>query len=117
MAGRPKDERRETVNAPACTGGGRAGGAWRRRPHDLPPWEETPSPCFVAWKEDGTWELIEEALRRRVRKAEGKRFAPTAGIIDSQALKTGDQGGGRTALTWPSKSVAASATCSWTPRA
>jgi putative transposase len=44
--------------------------------------------------EDGAWELIEEALRRRrVRGAEGKKPAPTAAVIDGQAVKTSDQGG------------------------
>ena len=61
-------------------------------PHDLPPWE-TPSVCFTAWTEDGTWEWIEEVLRARVRKGEGKKPAPTAAIMDSQAVKTSDQGG------------------------
>ena len=86
----PKYARREIVNAILYVL--RAGCAWRMLLHDQPQWE-TPYTCFIAWKEDGTWELIEEALRRRVRRAEGRRPAPTAGIIDSQAVKTGDQGG------------------------
>jgi putative transposase len=91
--GRPaKYERREIVNAILYVL--RRGCAWRMMPHDLPQWE-TPYVCFTSWSEDGTWELIEEALRRRVRKAEGKKPAPTAAIMDCQAVKTSDQGGPR----------------------
>lgn len=86
----PKYERREIVNAILYVL--RAGCAWRLMPHDLPQWE-TPYVCFTTWSEDGTWELIEEVLRGRVRKTEGRNPAPTAAIIDSQAVKTSDQGG------------------------
>ena len=89
--GRPaKYERREIVDAILYVL--RAGCAWRMLPHDLPQWE-TPYVCFTSWSEDGTWELIEEVLRRRVRKSEGKKPAPTAAIIGSQAVKTSGQGG------------------------
>ena len=91
--GRPaKYARREVVNAILYVL--RSGCAWRMMPHDLPP-KETAYACFALWDADGTWEKIEETLRRRVRKREGKRPAPTAAIIDSQAVKTSDQGGPR----------------------
>lgn len=91
--GRPaKHERREVVNAILYVL--RSGCAWRMMPHDLPP-KETAYACFALWSEDGTWEKIEAVLRTRVRKAVGKKPAPTAAIIDSQAVKTSDQGGPR----------------------
>lgn len=91
--GRPaKYARREVVNAILSVL--RAGCAWRMRPHDLPP-KETAYAYFERWSEDGTWERIEEVLRRRVRRDAGKRPAPTAAIIDSQAVKTSDAGGPR----------------------
>jgi hypothetical protein len=36
---------------------------------------------------------VEAALRGKVRRAAGKKPAPTAAIIDSQAVKTSDAGG------------------------
>ena len=91
--GRPaKYARREVVNAILYVL--RSGCAWRMMPHDLPP-KETAYACFALWSEDGTWEKIEEVLRVRVRKAAGKKPAPTAAILDSQAVKTSDQGGPR----------------------
>ena len=91
--GRPaKYERREIINAILYVL--RSGCAWRMMPHDLPP-KETAYAYFERWREDGTWEQIEAALRGKVRRAAGKRPAPTAAIIDSQAVKTSDQGGPR----------------------
>ena len=88
----PVHERREVVNAIFYVL--RSGCAWRMMPHDLPP-KETAYGCYALWIKNGTWALIEETLRARVRKAAGKRPAPTAAIMDSQAVKTSDQGGPR----------------------
>ena len=91
--GRPaKHARREVVNAILYVL--RSGCAWRMMPHDLPP-KETAYACFALWTKDGTWEQIEERLRGKVRRAAGKKPAPTAAIIDSQAVKTSDAGGPR----------------------
>ena len=91
--GRPaKYERREIVNAVLYVL--RSGCAWRMMPHDLPP-KETAYAYFERWSEDGTWEQIEAELRNKVRRVAGKKPAPTAAIIDSQAVKTSDAGGPR----------------------
>ena len=91
--GRPlKYERREIVNAILYAL--RAGCAWRMVPHDLPAWESVYA-AFAAWEADGSWGRIEAELRRRVRRAAGKRAAPTAAILDSQSVKRADQGGPR----------------------
>jgi putative transposase len=84
--------RREIVNAIRYVN--RTGCQWRMLPHDFPPYR-TVFHFFNLWKKDGTWEEIHDALRRRVRQAAGKKSEPTAAILDSQSVKTTEEGGER----------------------
>jgi transposase len=109
--GRPaKYQRREIVNALLYVS--RTGCQWRALPHDLPPWTIVYW-YFRRWKEDGTLDRLHDELRGDLRAAEGRRRQPSAGVIDSQSVKTTERGA-RTASMRGRRSTAASGTCSST---
>jgi putative transposase len=72
----------------------RTGCQWRLLPREFPPWQ-TIYHYFRLWRLDGTWERLNGALRERLRVRSGRDPQPTAGILDSQSVKTTGVGGVR----------------------
>ena len=70
----------------------RSGCQWRLLPHDFPRWP-TVYWYFRKWRIDGTWERINRAIRERLRVRLKRDPQPTAGIVDSQSVKTTGVGG------------------------
>jgi len=98
--------RRRSVNMREVINGilylNRTGCSWRQLPHDLPPWG-TVHYYYRRFRLDGSWQRIHDKLREKVRRKAGKKPTPSAGILDSQSVKTDAPRKGGATVTTPAR--------------
>ena len=76
----------------------RSGCQWRMLPKDFPPWQAVWS-VFRRLRDSGVLERLYEAFLALWRLASSRKAEPTAGIVDSQSVKTTEKEGLAAATT------------------
>lgn len=85
----PKYLKRELLNAILYVL--RSGCTWRDLPGDFPKWDIVYKQ-FQRWQRRGIFENLNNFLRTKLRIAVGRNEDASAGIVDSQSIKTVERG-------------------------
>lgn len=72
---------------------------WRYLPRGPFPPRSTVYNIFRSFQRDGVWEAIWAELYMALREHMGREASPSAGVIDSQSLKSAEKGGVRKVKT------------------
>lgn len=67
---------------------------WKDLPHDFPDYRRVHE-WFLKWRDDGTFDIVMDHLRRLARKASGSDPEPSEACPDSQTVKADGTGGER----------------------
>ncbi len=90
LGGRPrKTDTRSAMNAILYLL--RTGFPWRYLPRGVFPPRSTVYNILRAFQREGVWEAIWEELRAALRERLGRETSPSAGVIDSQSLKSAEK--------------------------